>query len=246
MSTKRCSVCLLVSGLLCSTAVPQAHAQLAVEDVNANASLMTQVVQGAIAAGDRALDYAQQIAQYVQMVQTYITAVQNTVAIPMDAIARVQGIYMQAQQLVAAAQAITGPDGSVMQRVQMLRGVGQGAQGLYGNAKYGARFWSQQVHKQLDDNAKLLGLEAERKQLNDAVLGTAQTTGNVAGGQMQALMASNQLAAATAMQLQQTNAHLVQALQYQMEKDAREASKEEAFSQYADGRQFELGLGQGF
>jgi len=225
-----------------------AHADgLPVVDAAANVSLAAQLAEDVKATADRAMDYAQQVATYVELVNTYATAVQNTVAIPMDAINRVTNLYVRTQTLATQAAAIAGPDGSMMQRLRMVRSVGRQAGALPGGVKADAKFWNTQREKQMDENAKLLGMENERRVTMDDVLGSAQTTSATAIGQMQAIQAQSQVTAASAMQLQAMNDQLAMMQQYQVEMDETEAAKERLFQEWLAGTPLPpVGSGMGF
>ncbi|MBK8209282.1 MAG: hypothetical protein IPK78_04290 [Rhodospirillales bacterium] len=213
-----------------------AHAGgMPVVDAAANVSLAAQLAEDVKATADRAMDYAQQVATYVELVNTYATAVQNTVAIPMDAINRVTNLYVRTQTLATQAAAIAGPDGSMMQRLRMVRSVGAQGGALPGGVKADAKFWNTQRERQMDENARLLGLENERRLTMDDILGSAQTSSATSIGQMQAIQAQSQVVAASAMQLQAMNDQLAMMQQYQVENDATEAAKDRLYRDWLAG-----------
>ncbi len=223
-----------------------ARSQEVVTDPLVEVTVIEQLAEDIQATADRAADYAKQVEIYVELVNTYATAVQNTVAIPQDAINRVTALYTRTQMLATQAAAIAGPDGTIMQRLGMLRSVGRQGGQLPGGIRASAAFWNAQREQQMDENARLLGLENDRRLTMDDVLGSAQTAAATAIGQMQAIQAQSQVTAASAMQLQAMNDQLAFMQQYQVEKDETEAAKERLFQEYANGEQFELGRGQGF
>ncbi|MER2510112.1 MAG: hypothetical protein ABTQ27_15345, partial [Amaricoccus sp.] len=126
------------------------RAQEVVTDPAVEATVIAQLAEDVKATADRAMDYAQQVATYVELVNTYATAVQNTVAIPMDAINRVTNLYVRTQTLATQAAAIAGPDGTMMQRLRMVRSVGRQGGALPGGVKADAKFWNTQREKQMD------------------------------------------------------------------------------------------------
>ncbi len=175
------------------------RAQEVVTDPAVEATVIAQLAEDVKATADRAMDYAQQVATYVELVNTYATAVQNTVAIPMDAINRVTNLYVRTQTLATQAAAIAGPDGTMMQRLRTVRSVGRQGGALPGGVKADAKFWNTQREKQMDENARLLGLENERRVAMDDILGSAQTSSATSIGQMQAIQSQSQSVAASAM-----------------------------------------------
>lgn len=222
------------------------RAQEVVTDPAVEATVIAQLAEDVKATADRAMDYAQQVATYVELVNTYATAVQNTVAIPMDAINRVTNLYVRTQALATQAAAIAGPDGTMMQRLRTVRSVGRQGGALPGGVKADAKFWNTQREKQMDENAKLLGLENERRVTMDDILGSAQTSSATSIGQMQAIQAQSQLTAASAMQLQAMNDQVAMMQQYQVEQDETVAAKRRLFEEWSSGTPAPHGLGQGF
>ena len=219
-------------------------AQEVVTDPLVETTVVAQLAEDVKATADRAMDYAQQVATYVELVNTYATAVQNTVAIPMDAINRVTNLYVRTQTLATQAAAIAGPDGTMMQRLRMVRSVGRQGGALPAGVKADAKFWNTQREKQMDENAKLLGMENERRMTMDEVLGSAQTSSATSIGHMQAIQAQSQVVAASAMQLQAMNDQLATMQQYQVEKDETEAAKERLFQEYINNEPWVYGKGK--
>ena len=212
-----------------------ANAQEVVTDPAVEATVIAQLAEDVKATADRAMDYAQQVATYVELVNTYATAVQNTVAIPMDAINRVTNLYVRTQTLATQAAAIAGPDGTMMQRLRMVRSVGRQGGALPAGVKADAKFWNTQREKQMDENARLLGLENERRLTMDDILGSAQTSSATSIGQMQAIQSQSQIVAASAMQLQAMNDQLAMMQQYQIEKDETVAAKDRLYQEWLAG-----------
>ncbi|MER2633122.1 MAG: hypothetical protein ABTQ30_04565, partial [Rhizobiaceae bacterium] len=113
--------------------------------------------------------------------------------------------------------------------------------------KADAKFWNTQREKQMDENAKLLGLENDRRVTMDDILGSAQTSSATSIGQMQAIQSQSQIVAASAMQLQAMNDQLAMMQQYQIEKDETEAAKERLFQEWVAGTPLPpVGSGMGF
>ena len=198
-----------------------------VVDAAANTSLAAQLVEEVKATGDRAMDYAQQLAQYAELVNTYVNAVENTVGIPMAAIARVQGYYYRAEGMAQQAAAIAGSGGTMMQRASMLRGLSRNGGHLPGDAGRTASMLRTQMSKQIDEDQRLLGIEAERKAANDSMLRSAQDNSAEAVGRMAAIQAQSQVTASAAAQLQQTNALLAQQAATQLVKDSAAQADDE-------------------
>lgn len=220
---------------------PLAHAQEVVTDPVLEATAAEQLIADVQAMGDRALDYAQQLAQYAELVNTYVNAVENTVAIPMAAIARVEGYYYRAEGLAQQAAILAGPDGSMMQRARMLRGLSRNGGNIPGDVGASYRMIRAQAARQIDENERLLGIEAGRKAANDSMLASAQTNSADAVGRMAAIQAQSQVTASAAAQLQQTNAILAQQQADQLVKDSAAVADDE---QYQADRAADIAAGR--
>ena len=83
--------------------------------------------------------------------------------------------------------------------------------------------------RQIDENERLLGIEAERKAANDSMLASAQTNSADAVGRMAAIQAQSQVTASAAAQLQQTNAILAQQQADQIVKDSAAQADDEQY-----------------
>lgn len=219
MEASRRVAVLALAGLC--LAVPSAsRAQVAVVDAAANVSLAGQLVEQVKATADRAMDYANQVAQYVELANTYANAIENTVMLPFDAIARVQGIYARGEGLAMQASYVVGGEGTMMQRGRMLKGMGRSAGYMPGDTGRSLAQLRDQTMRQLEENERLLGLEDERRKIVKEMMTASTANSNRATGRMQAIQASAQVTASVAAQQQVTNDMLAAMRQDQLVKDA--------------------------
>ena len=228
-----------------SAALPAAS-QIPVTDALAEAQLTTQNAQMLKDAVLQAKEYIVEAQDAANTLNIYANAVENTVTLPANLIQRVTSLYNRTEALANTATTITGPDGTMMERLKMLRNVGRGAGTLPGSAEMSAEWWNRQWGMQMEENSKLLGLEEERRQVMDDILATAQDSSNDAIGRMQAVQASNQLAASSAMQLQQINEAMRVSFQYTQQKDETLAAKERLHGQWVNADEPAPGKGADF
>jgi len=187
----------------------------------------------------QAKELATEIQSYVELANTYANAVQNTINLNANAIALVQSQYYRAVSIAQQAQAIAGPEGTMMQRLGMVRSVG-GQMGQYpGGATRSAEWWNQQREAQMTENAKLLGLEAQRKAVADEMLKTASANGNGAQGAVQSMTSLNQTMQANAAQIALLNDLMRQKFQYEVEKDESQKAKDNDFATHFGAYEFE-------
>ena len=178
----------------------------------------------------QAKELATEIQSYVELANTYANAIQNTINLNANAIALVQSQYYRAVQIAQQAQAIAGPDGTMMQRLSMLRSVGGQAGQFPGGAQRSVEWWDQQRRAQLAENAKLLGLEDQRRQVADTMLKAAASNGSGAQGQVQAITSLNQSTQASATQIALLNDQMRRQFQYEVEKDETQEAKNRDFA----------------
>jgi len=229
-----------LSVLLASTAIvmiswhqPADAIGIPVVDIAGNIQLAKDaVIQGK--------QYAQEIKGWLDVAGSYATAVQNTVAIPAAAVAQVNALYFRATSLTNSAAAIAGPNGTMMQRFAMMQNLGRAGSGLPGDIAYSFEFWDQQRRYQMEEDAKLLGLEEERRAIEDAFLTTATKNSAQSIGALQALQAQGQITAASAAQVQRTNQILTKAHDDQMVKEATVAAQQRIYNEARAADMIEL------
>lgn len=171
-----------------------------------------------------AMDYAEQIAQGINVLGTYLNAIENTIAIPMNAWARVEGLYYRSVGIANAVSGIVGPDGTTMQRARMLKMIGRNAASMPEDVKWQADFVKRQVEQQWDENEKLLGLEEERQEALSGMMTTANGQSANAMGRMQALQALNLHAQSQAELLKAMNDQMARDYALRLQKDAEQAA----------------------
>lgn len=186
-----------------------AQAQWAVTCVNC-ASSWTQLLQY----GDQARQLATQLQERATQLQQYANMVQNTVALPQQAWAMAQGNLMQVRQLSNAASLLSGNAGSMATRLSSVSGYANQAANL-GNIGNQFSTWQSTIGNNVTTLGRTLGLQDSQQQSNAALIERMQAQSGSATGQMQAIQAGNQLAAATAGQLMQIQATLSATAQMQ-------------------------------
>lgn len=218
---------------LIAVAAPQRAGALAVTCTNCSTT-MQQIKDSVM----QAKQYALELKGWMDVANTYVTAVQNTAQLLPSAIAQVQGLYYRTAALGTAATALVGPEGSIMQRMHMLNAVGRGTSNLPSDTINSFEFWDQQRQRQMEENARLLGLEQERQAINDEMTKLAANNGSAADGQLRALQANNQATVAVAAQLSSLNTTMQQQLQYTMERDAANDAQERRAHAWMAGREY--------
>lgn len=216
----------IVIALLTSTSVLFPIYANAVIPVTEDGPLLATAIKDSVI---QAKQFALEVKGWVDVANTYATAAQNTIAIPMAAIAQINSLYYRAKGISDAVGSITGPNSTMMQRFTMLQGIGKGAAGLPGEIAYNADFWNQQRQRQMEEDSKLLGLEEERKAIEDAFLTTAQQSSAHAVGQLAAIQAQGQVTAAAASQLQHTNQMMQKQAMDQQVKTAMQSAQEQSW-----------------
>ena len=206
-----------------------ARAQWAVSCVNC-ATAWTQLMQY----GDQARQLATQLQQRVTQLQQYANMVQNTVALPQQVWSMVQGDIMQVRNLSNAASLLSGNAGGIATRLSTASAYANQATNL---ANIGGRYgmWQQTIGQNITTLGRTLGIQDSQQQTNAALIERMQAQSGSATGQMQAIQAGNQLAAATANQLMQVQATLSATAQMQatnMAVAADRRASEDAAMQY--------------
>jgi P-type conjugative transfer protein TrbJ len=186
-----------------------ARAQWAVDCVNCS-TMWTQLLEYA----KQAQQLATQLQQYQTELQQYANMVTNTVALRQQAWGTVQSDIMQVQSLSNAASLLSGNAGSIVTRLQSASAYADQATNL-GNIAGQFTAWQQTIGNNVSTLGRTLGMQQSQQISNAALLATLQTHSQTAQGQMQAIQAGNELANASAVQLQQIQATLTATAQMQ-------------------------------
>ena len=206
---KHCSrraLLIAAASLGVSIATP-ARAQLAVADAAGIMQWVKQTAQQAQQLHQQAQAYTTQLRQYANMVQ-------NTTALPYQVWNTVQSDIMQVRNLSNAAALLSGNSGSMVQRLSSVAGYASQAANI-GNIAGQFTTWQQAIGNNVDTLGRTLGLQQGQQQTNAALIERMQAHSATATGQMQAIQAGNELAAATANQLVQIQATLSATAQLQ-------------------------------
>ena len=229
LSTSR----IAVAAVLMAAAVQPRPARAVIPVTCDNCSdIFTQLMQYA----KEAQSVETQLQQYQTQLQQYSNMIQNTVALPMQVWNTVQSDIMRVENLSNAASVLTGNTGTFLSRLQTAGSyVGQVASiGTFGNQLTN---WQQTISNNVTTLGTTLGLQQSQAQSNAALLETLQQHSTSAVGQMQAIQAGNELAAANGnvlLQIQasvQSEAQLV-AAQIAVDADRR-ATEDAAMQQFA-------------
>ena len=114
---------------------------------------------------------------------------------------------MQVRNLSNAASLLSGNAGSIVTRLQSASAYANQAASL-GNIAGQFTTWQQTIGNSVNTLGKTLGLQQNQQASDAALLASLEQHSQSAQGQMQAIQAGNELAHATAVQLQQIQATL--------------------------------------
>lgn len=202
------------------TALPYpARAQLAVQCVNCS-TVWNQL----LSYGKEVQQLATQLQSYTTQLQQYANMVTNTVALPQEIWGSVQSDIMQVRNLSNVASLLSGDAGSIVTRLQSASAYANQVTSL-GNIPQQFTAWQQTIGNSVNTLGKTLGLQNTQEQNDAAVLAALQQHSQTAVGQMQAIQAGNELAHATATQLQEIEATLTATAQLQATGIAVEADR---------------------
>jgi P-type conjugative transfer protein TrbJ len=196
-----------------------APAQLAVQCVNCSTT-WTQL----LAYGKEVQQLATQVQSYATQLQQYANMVTNTVALPQEIWGNVQSDIMQVRNLSNAASLLSGNTGSIVTRLQSASAYANQVTSL-GNISGQLTTWQQTIGNSVNTLGKALGLQSTQEQSDAALLAALQQHSQSAVGQMQAIQAGNELAHATATQLQEIEATLTATAQMQATGIAADADR---------------------
>jgi len=152
------------------------------------------------------VDYAQQAKTYLvefQQLQTqlqqYANMVQNSIAIPMEMFSQVQSDLAQVQQLSNAASVLTGNSGSIVSRLSSVGSFGNEVSSVgtnLGNLPQQFSMWQTTLGNSAKQLGTTLGLQQSQLTNNAAIMQAVQQHSQAAAGQLQAIQAGNEMAAA--------------------------------------------------
>lgn len=190
-----------------------ATAQLAVVCPTCS-NLMTQVTQNL----REAQSYATQLQQYRSQLQQYANMLQNTAALPQQVWANVQADVQRIKALSDTSAILSGNSGNMLARLNSATGY---ADRVGGVADMPSRLlqWQRSYETAATSFGRTLGLQQGQQTDNAALLTRLQTHSQSATGQMQAIQAGNELAAATVNQLLQVQATISASTQYAVQRD---------------------------
>ena len=217
--------------VLAAAAPRPAHSQLAVTCVNCS-TIWNQLLEY----GKQVQQLATQLQSYQTQLQQYANMVTNTLALPQQLWSQVQGDIMQVRNLSNAASLLSGNAGSIVTRLQSHSAYANQAASL-GNIAGQLTTWQQTIGNSVGTLGKTLGLQQNQQASDAALLASLEQHSQSAQGQMQAMQAGNELAHATAVQLQQIQATLAVTAQMratEMAVDAdRRASQDAAMMHFS-------------
>jgi len=193
----------VVLAALAGAATPRpAKAQLAVTCVNCS-TVWTQLLEY----GKQVQQLATQLQSYQTQLQQYANMVTNTLALPQQLWGQVQSDIMQVRNLSNAASLLSGNAGSIVTRLQSASAYTSQVASP-GNIAGQLTTWQQTIGNSVNTLGKTLGLQQSQQTSDAALLASLERHSQSAQGQMQAIQAGNELAHATAVQLQQIQATL--------------------------------------
>ncbi len=213
---------------------PPAAAQLTVVCPTCS-NLVTQATQNL----REAQSYATQLRELQTKISMYTNMVQNTAALPQQVWATVQQDIARIRALSDASAILSGNSGDMLSRLNSATGY---ANQIGGMADMPSRLlgWQQSYQTAATAFGRTLGLQQGQQATNADLLVRLQAHSQSATGQMQAIQAGNELAAATVNQLMQVQATISASTQYAVQRDIaladRNALHDAAMQAFLAGR----------
>lgn len=177
------------------------------------------------------MEYVKQLEQYRTQLQSYSTQlsqyrnmVQNTVSLPMQVWSDVQGDIAQIKSLSDASSLLTGNSGDILTRLNSATGYANHVAGL-ANMPGQILDWQRSFKTATDNFGRTLGLQQDQSRDAASLLRRLQSHSEGADGQMRALQAGNELAAAAVGQIMRVQATISATAQYQAQRDIVEADR---------------------
>ena len=185
----------------------QAHAQLAVVCPTCS-SLVDQIASIA----KQAQSYVTQLTQLQTELSMYASMVRNSVAIPFQAFATVQADINQVRGLANAASLLTGNAGGILTRLNSIQEYANQLSAVGFNlTSVGGQFtmWQNTLGNASRQFGLSLGVQQNQLANNAAIMAAVDQHSQTAAGQMQAIQAGNELAAANGAVLDQLNETMI-------------------------------------
>jgi P-type conjugative transfer protein TrbJ len=202
----------------------QALAQLAVVCPTCS-SLADQIVS----IGKQAQSYLTQLSQLQTELNMYASMIRNSVAIPFQAFATVQADIAQVRNLANAASLLTGNAGGIIARLNSVQGYANQLSAVGFNlTSVGGQFtmWQNTLGNASRQFGLSLGVQQNQLANNAAVMAAVEQHSQTAAGQMQAIQAGNELAAANGAVLNQMTQTMVGLGQVITTKDIVDADRQ--------------------
>ena len=202
----------------------QARAQLAVVCPTCS-SLVDQITSIA----KQAQSYVTQLTQLQTELSMYATIIRNSVAIPFQAFATVQANVNQVRGLANAASLLTGNAGGILARLNSVQGYANqlSAVGLnLTNVDGQFTTWQNTLGNASRQFGLSLGVQQNQLANNAAIMAAVEQHSQTAAGQMQAIQAGNELAAANGAVLNQLNETMIGLGQVITTKDIVDADRQ--------------------
>ena len=202
----------------------QAHAQLAVVCPTCS-SLVDQIASIA----KQAQSYVTQLTQLQTELSMYASMIRNSVAIPFQAFATVQADINQVRGLANAASLLTGNAGGILARLNSVQGYANQLSAVGFNlTNVGGQFtmWQNTLGNASRQFGLSLGVQQNQLANNAAIMAAVEQHSQTAAGQMQAIQAGNELAAANGAVLNQLNETMIGLGQVITTKDIVDADRQ--------------------
>jgi P-type conjugative transfer protein TrbJ len=157
------------------------------------------VVQQLLDSAQQAKTYLVEFQQLQTQLEQYASMVRNSIAIPMEMFAQVQSDLAQVQQLSNAASLLTGNSGSIISRLSSVGSFGNELSSVgtnLGNLPQQFSMWQTTLGNSAKQLGTALGLQQSQLTNNAAIMQAVQQHSQSAAGQLQAIQAGNEMAAA--------------------------------------------------
>jgi type IV secretion system protein TrbJ len=156
-------------------------------------------VQQLVGYAEQAKTYLVEFQQLQTQLQQYANMIQNSIAIPMEMFSQVQSDLAQVQQLSNAASVLTGNSGSIVSRLSSVGSFGNELSSVgtnLGNLPQQFSMWQTTLGNSAKQLGTTLGLQQSQLTNNAAIMQAVQQHSQTAAGQLQAIQAGNEMAAA--------------------------------------------------
>jgi type IV secretion system protein TrbJ len=157
------------------------------------------IVQQLLDSAQQAKTYLVEFQQLQTQLEQYASMVRNSIAIPMEMFSQVQSDLAQVQQLSNAASLLTGNSGSIISRLSSVGSFGGELSSVgtnLGNLPQQFSMWQTTLGNSAKQLGTALGLQQSQLTNNAAIMQAVQQHSQTAAGQLQAIQAGNEMAAA--------------------------------------------------